>query len=876
MSRIYYNAFYDGKPYVGKSVSFGLEYCGDNQLLRVLMLHGGIVPPLVSEAQREVEYCNHLRENIKPGIFFQSFMLDPLAVSKKILKWRDALVESGWTLGSGTTDKLRFIREMEPPALSKGTADCWREVLRESKSRSLLPENSEIIVTQDKESVAPRIRLLLDNLRTNGVAVSYMKEDGRELNDLGRLTKWIDSDDKSHVRLENDGSIKILKFADDSDAMKYMACCKSGEWDLWLCQQPKQFDNILRSVGRPVCGSELSACEPQVVKLFSLGNGLFERPLNLNRILAWLEAPISPLKRSLGHSLGEALASSGGIENEEWNAVIDRYLDETDERKRRAEEKRLKTFLPLLASSDASDGKVTCEEVVAFNKALRQWATGLLEMADFPYEMIVRDQLGKIAQYCESLIMILENYPMEEIPFLSLENYCRSISGPGTYIQYEAALGCPNVIHKEGNIHTEASSMAWFCISAEDVTEYPYDFLTDEEFSLLASEGVALYDRTHHARARNDAMLQTLRRVRSLTLVEAEKIGDRKVRRHPLMIQLESALGEGMERMTLRPELPEEYLVEKEVVRNDSSSPVMQIASGVTVPRRDRPESFSSIETLIQHPFDYVCRYLAKLNDKVQLTIDDVDRTLGNVAHKMIEMVFNTEGRARYLLEEDEYEKLFQNAVDRVGLLLRQPENILELKELYYGMKHVLKALNEFVVSNSLTVIGSEKEFEIQEWSDGATLGSRADLLLEEENGTKVVLDFKWTANRKKYVESVETDTDLQLAIYRWLAEKQYGDNVKAAYVVLPSMTIITSDSFKGVEAVERKPDIPGRGALETAAAGYDFRLSQIAAGRIERAEGLPLEDSEYGRHQSEGLFPLKTDKDGYICASYNSYKNLR
>lgn len=880
MLKIYYNEFYESHPYVSlskESPVLGVKYCGDEQLLQLLMLHGGVIPPIVSDVRRQVEYCNHMRTRSLPENLTKSFRIDPLSVSNTLLKWRDTLVCAGWNLQSGESGILKLLRDMEPADLSKGKADCWREVLEKSAYISMLPENSEIIVTQKETDIPPAVRKILRNLILHSVKVSYEEDKNEITTDLGHLKSLVSSDEKKKLKLQKDGTLKIWRFDNEDQAIKYMVSTKSHAWDLWLCQQPKRLDNILHFFGHPAIGSEISSCQPPVVKLFTIGNSLFERPLNLNRILMWLESPITPLNRKLSHSLAKAVANSGGIENEEWKTVIETHLEmAANEKERKAEENKIRIFLPFLPSLENKDGKIVLNEVINFNKSLRQWATGLLAMTEFPMEDIVRDQLRKINQYCEMLLLMLESYPADEITFLELFNYCQSISGNETYTQYKAETGCCQTIFREGNIHSESRSLAWFCICDGSSDSYPFDFLTDEEFARLEEEGVLLYDRGHVARRRNRAIERTLSKARSLTIVETKKINGKSVKRHPLMIQLEAAFGNQLEDITEYPVLSPSLLAETDIVNNENPSVIMELEPGISIPQRNLPESYTSIDSLIYHPFDYVCRYLARLTDIPHLTVKDVNRTMGNVAHKMIEMAFGDESKSIKPLSEENYISLFNEAVNQVGLLLRQPENILELKELQHGMRQALKGIAEFISFNGLRVIACEKSFDIQEWITGLRLGSRADLLLEEKDGTKVVLDFKWTSNKKKYKEIIKTNTDLQFAIYKWLASRQYDVNVKTAYVLLPSVQIITADCFIGVKSLQRDNHPSGYNTLQMAEKGCRFRLSQFEKGKIERAEGFPLEMSEYGLCQQHGMLPLKTGKHNTIYDSWDNFKKLR
>lgn len=879
MMKIYFNECYEGRPYLDKARmedGFGVEYCGELRLLQILTLHGGLTPPVATEAQRQVAYYSNMVEKVREGMFHESFELDPLSVSNAVLRWRDTLVAAGWNLDSGDTEKLKFIREMEPESLPKGIADCWNEVLRRSRESAMLPEGTEIVVTQRKETLSRKMDALFSNLINQGVKIEFAPDQIFAEGDLGMVQRWLSRgidtpQSEGQLELSNDGTFRIIRFDTDDEAMKYVATRPPEEWDAYLCQQPKRFDNVLRYLGQPVCGSFFGKCSPQVVQLFAIGNGTFEKPLNLNRILAWLESPITPLGRRVSHALAKSLAASGGIGNEEWDRVISEYLDSfEDEKAKKAEVRRLKTFMPFLNLHELTDGMIRKEDVTAFNKALCQWATGLLSMETFPYDNIVRDQLGKLAQQCECLLGILQSYDSDEFSFIDLQNWCQSILKDHPYRQYDAQAGCRTLISREGNLHSSSDSLVWFCICDDETLTFPFDFLTEGEIRQLREGGVLIDDRNYYTQRCNNAMVRTLMKTRSITIVEAAKIEGRPVKRHPLMIQLRAAIKNLANVEIDSPAMDADVYEEVDVVDNRSDSLFTEIKDGADIPRRSGKESYTSLDMIIQHPFDYVCSYLAHLKDTSHASLSDVERTMGNVAHKIIEKVFGVG-----VPGEKEYEAVFNEAVDTVGLMLRQPEYIVELRELRESMPRVLEELDRFIESNGLKVEGCEVELDDREWEQDCVLGSRVDMLLSDAEG-KVVLDFKWTGNKKTYTEKVATGTALQLSIYKWLAQKQYDGRIRVAYVLLPSMTVVSADQFKGTTPVMTYPEISDRYVIEKAFNGYAFRLSQFKEGRIERAEELQLEDSEYGALQaSKGLFPLKTGQSGEIEKSYKYFKEL-
>ena len=118
-----------------------------------------------------------------------------------------------------------------------------------------------------------------------------------------------------------------------------------------------------------------------------------------------------------------------------------------------------------------------------------------------------------------------------------------------------------------------------------------------------------------------------------------------------------------------------------------------------------KAESYSSLDQLIQHPFRYVCEKCAQLDDKQEPSAQDLNRTLGNVAHLIIEKVFDgksiDEAKSYF---NAEYETIFENAVNENGLLLYSPEHAIELRRLKLKMKTALQNLADFIENNNLIV----------------------------------------------------------------------------------------------------------------------------------------------------------------------------
>jgi hypothetical protein len=266
----------------------------------------------------------------------------------------------------------------------------------------------------------------------------------------------------------------------------------------------------------------------------------------------------------------------------------------------------------------------------------------------------------------------------------------------------------------------------------------------------------------------------------------------------------------------------------------------------------------------------------------------DLNRTLGNVAHLIIEKVFDGKSiKEACDYYKAEYETIFEESVNEKGLLLRLPEYAIDLRRLKSEMREALDKLAKVIIDNGLTVKSCEYNFEQAKWTeagDGVTLGARADMLLRDDIGGKVIFDFKYSTSQKFYKELIENNHALQLEFYRHMAKQEFGKdtNVRVAYVLLPDVTILTADEIDPWQneqnIIELKTERKDVNVMNEAANSYRMRWEQLKAGKIERVEGCKVGVGEYAEQAIErGLFPLSEYKGVYSEDKFDKgYKNLK
>lgn len=891
---IYYNPAYSTAPYRKNesNVEIGNIYCGDIQLLQRLLFYAGVpYLPVSSEKRIACYYAKMLKKIDESSKFYNSFKTDSAGMSYAVLGWRDALVEIGYEIKkyAGDSIKLSLLRDIEPDVMPKGVADYWFELIQIASKSKILPENVSVVVTCSEQEIKPHIANILANQKEHGVCVEYAENKSvcAEGN-LGKICKAILDDSKEKIVLDgNDNTtFSYIKFINEDDALRYVATKPIDKSTVYFCSKPKRFDSTLQLLGKPTIGSSLDSSLPQVVQLFMLGNGLFEYPLNMRRIIEWLNLPINPIKNGLRRVLCKALTESGGVNNEEWNTAKNDYLVSIeDEKERKKVEKQVDMFLPMPECD-----KVDVESVKNFNDNLRKWAVKLLAMENFPYDEIVREQIASIESYCSALIEMLGNVS-EEFNFLNLQLWCKNIAHPSVYGQYEAKVGSHTTIASMGDIHDIADRVVWFPAEDSGIEAYPFEMLNDAECEELKNSGAKLYSREEHLRINQAKMLRILLKTKSLTIIEAEKSNGEKVARHPLVLQLNERIKGGLESIVRYKALLEYMDIDYQVI-NQSKNPILvELGKNEMLKERHerekdekrQAESYSSLSNLIQHPFAYVCEKCAKLKDQEMPSAQDLEKTLGNVAHLIIEKVFNGKSiEDACVYYKANYEIIFDESVNEKGLLLRLPEYAIDLRRLKNKMEEVLDKLAKIIKNNDLTIDACEYEFKQAKWTeagDGVMLGSRADMLLSDSKDGKVIFDFKYSRSKSRRTEIAENRA-LQLEVYRYMAKQEFGEdvNVRVAYVLLPDVTILTADKFKDVDSIQLMEDRASANVMSEAANSYRFRWEQFKAGKIERVEGCGVGTGEYAEQEVKHmLFPLSEYEKKYSEDKFNKgYKNLK
>ena len=175
----------------------------------------------------------------------------------------------------------------------------------------------------------------------------------------------------------------------------------------------------------------------------------------------------------------------------------------------------------------------------------------------------------------------------------------------------QAEKGSLNVIRDIRSMAKPAKTLIWLDCQQEDMEADPYDFLSAEEHAYLASKGAVIPDFAQHLEYARFEKIYKLNQAEQVILVKSFYDGTTRLGEHSIVAEANY-----MSKKELPKVKPQELFPMKEAKKETGSIDVYQpeLAYEIgPVNYKGRKESNTSIDTLINYPFNYVMDYVALL-----------------------------------------------------------------------------------------------------------------------------------------------------------------------------------------------------------------------------------------------------------------------
>ena len=496
-------------------------------------------------------------------------------------------------------------------------------------------------------------------------------------------------------------------------------------------------------------------------------------------------------------------------------------------------------------------------------ESLKSWANQRAILLTGDNEGDVRiEQLYALAEMCDMLMLLLEDEKEGAIDIDMLDSMMSNIYKEVSFSQYQPQAGCRFCIDHPSKIAESANSIIWCGVYNNPSINLSYSFLSPSEHSELSNQ-LNLWKEEKESKYYNDLLILPFIKAKDrLVLVVSNRQHGSLVEKHPLIIRLEKRVA-NLEKFIVKPEMDIKKGVQVKKIDNSDQLPYYRLANPASIKWPDEI-SATSIETLIDHPFDFFMENILRIRNNGISQLSEVKKTQGNVAHAVIEKLFSPKAEHSETRPEDvdqeidsKFDNVFNEVLNEKGAIFLLKENILTANTLKSDLKECIKRLISIMTDNGLQVSGCESKLKNKIGLDDDVcqdpiLSGMMDMELVDNNNHRVIFDFKWTSSKKYYSDLLKENKAWQLALYAEMLTKETNDSVeRTAYFLMPQGRLYSVSPFKGKYCELVVPDVINSDVISEIRESYKKRKDEIQKGIIDVSE-----TEEYIFTNFKWLFP--------------------
>lgn len=845
-----------------------------------------------------------------------SFEADNMATAIALLQRRDELLINGWDFKYNTAmpTRLKTLAEIEtlvqngePTPLFDGFAERFRRVL---DFVTLLPlPLQKIYLNEPLSLLPPHLQELLGTLQNIGIDLIELKHPiATKAGDLQTFQKALLKEPYDRNKVKADGSLIIIRAKRETYAAEYLAKVfvenPSYRPVCLIPDKNRALDNTLVEEGLPSLGILSASIARPTLQILKLVSTFLWKPINPYKILEFVSLPNTPIHHKLARGIAKVMAQKPGLFSGAWNAMVYQFFEERDEEIN--EEKDAKKKEDLQEEKEKAEGEynfwfkrrrydtaksVPKSEVIDLYRYVSIWAKkqedehkktieNLQKKLDSP--STPHNKIQEIEGYREDLqnglpaleglrmqsnniVQVLEALPENDthLSNLRLERLVRTINEPAAIRFRSEEIGHLPYIYKGSAIVRPAEEVFWWnFVDVERETGFARWYRKERAYLEAADVSVETPSEENRRLLwqRMQAILRTQKR---LVLVLPQYIEGKEQLPHPLWGDLCAALGEddlGRIIVNLDTQKNIKFLEQYYTLPSfislmpnvlEPPKPYFKVPTENNI-QQSETESFSSLNSLLYYPYQWVFRYQVKFKKSSMLSVVK-DRVLkGNIAHNVFEGLFNTIKASTDKWTKEQVlnwvEEYISTLLEREGAVLLMYGQEAERIGLTNKIKQAAWALVFAIQENGWTIV--DTELPISGKVATQELKGVVDLVLKRKKGNdyeKAIVDLKWggATYRKDQLRNGE---DLQLVIYSKLLEK-HESWAHTAYFIIESGKIIARNNLAFDSAEVVAPDLDFREIHQTIwnriEKTYQWRMDQIKEGAIEVRTELTEEELE-------------------------------
>jgi ATP-dependent helicase/nuclease subunit B len=818
---------------IGINELSGDYICNLNSLTSTLALFLGTKKEEESYPTRLEKYRQALSANSKNSFYEKSFTRNQIAVSKNLLGLRDELKLNGYnfTITDDTPERLKLLCQVESSFdSSRSFSDVYIETLEALKTKKIQIPFNEIVVFTPENLLSIPSQKILKLLSDLGIEIKFknIEDANRDKKcDLEKLVEFLKSKERFDG-FEGDGSVQLLVLDDEIESYQIILDKFKEDTDIsfYIPEHQTLVDSSLSALGLPNIGSRNSSQNRPLAQLIKLMEIFLWERTEPSKLLEFLSLRNKPLNMKLASMLAEVLSDMPGIGSDSWEEVLKEYQDNSDIEED-VRTKALEQYSFLFKRKKFDESAANIKEVIDLYKGLVKYYKN--------FSMVNEERRGmalKCAAIVESLIDVLEHRGVEnDISKLELDNIISTLHIEIDFYVSNESKGRMSLVTSPELLLSEVKKLVWIPF-LDNLPAAHTSILKNVEIEYLESKDVIFLGQGQRYLSMYTSEIRMISQI-SEQVVFCLPNSRSEAATHPILLELESL---GISFDNLKIGVDELETSNKEVLNRFNlprPMPVWNVTPNLLLPRKY--ESYSSMDKLINYPFQYVLGYHAKLHPYSMLEVNDGSRLLGSFTHRLYEEFFN-EYKDQSSIDEGFIKKWHE---DNFLLLIEKEASVLLMQGREGEFEFIKQKSLESLIYLSMTLKENgwkvvEMEHEFSEEVNGITITGFIDMFLERGD-EHCALDIKW-GSAKYYKDIISNNKDMQLGMYSKLSPSNCPYSHTAFFSILNTNIFSKNKSaFNNAIAYPEQDHIEAYSEMwDKMINSYDVRVEQIKNGIIE------------------------------------------
>lgn len=830
-----FGLFLDARQGPSATRFFNSPVVGRLGFLSLLETYLGLSAPEASTAKRVAIYSGLLRAYDNGSRFYsESLKADSLGTAARLLAWRDEWRLGGWD-GSANPEHPSRIQELAAiekatlETLPPGEAERVQQVVEALTMFGPGPIKS-VHVVDPPEDFPFLWRQVLERLPAVEVRLPEPQGVGQLRAVQEHALNVLTGDAADALGELSDGSILLVRALAVTTAEHWLSAqhsYKPADRLILAEEIGDSLDVSLAATGGVGCGFERPSQLRPALQALPLALEMCWQPVDINRLLDFLTHPVGPFSRSARSRLARAVAKQPGIGGEAWTAakamiaVGDNAQEVADEISFWLESERW-------SRTDGAPLEALIARVDRMKEAMRRRLSG--EFADVASYSAAHSQCAAVH---DALTELDRQGLSTMLPRQIEQLVAHATSAGATNPAAIPYVGCMRSASTAAACIEAADEVVWWMPSTP-VLPSPLPWSV-AEVNALTELGVQLRDPARELASLALKWLWPLLAAKKRFVLVCPLPGAEVHPIYQLLKKLVPDIETGS--LDLDIALGSTFLGETAQVLLPQPLPVTPTRIQLPQPVQlgDAVQSFTTLNELFNDPALYVLKRVADLQPASVLSVDEDNRLLGILAHRVFEKLF---------AHADALTWSNAAAVDwfhaETDSLLLTEGAVLLMQGAGVTQQHFRKVCEGAICGlldhlRSAGAVRIQTEVELTGALGEVPLVGKIDLLVTLSDERTVALDMKWRGDNY-YAGLLRSGEHLQLALYSSLIEQRSGVAPAAlGYFILESgaLYVTTADIFPQAQT-RRPPDgVTVATLLSRARATWSWRKGQLDIGDI-------------------------------------------